>query len=191
MRLTELGFHLFDGAYAVLIMIVYGSKEPLNAVTTCSLGLIQFVTIYAAVVPLKSHTRTPNKSIWVKLNDNQSKCNTDSALFSSEGRFQHLCLFLRQLGPLHPSSYDDLFSSILARKLNVKLLLCNSPSKLLWFVVSSRSSLKAIIKQLLKWCSMVVFIRMIGTLLSSCRSLLSSNASYNLAHNLANVCITI
>ncbi|RHN49559.1 hypothetical protein MtrunA17_Chr7g0275801 [Medicago truncatula] len=131
MRLTELGFHLFDGAYAVLIMIVYGSKEPLNAVTTCSLGLIQFVTIYAAVVPLKSHTRTPNKSIWVKLNDNQSKCNTDSALFSSEGRFQHLCLFLRQLGPLHPSSYDDLFSSILARKLNVKLLLCNSPSKLL------------------------------------------------------------
>ena len=28
---------------------------------------------------------------------------------------------------------------------------------------------------------MVVFIRMIGTLLSSCRSLLSSNASYNLA----------
>jgi hypothetical protein len=36
----------------------------------------------------------------------------DSALFSSEGRFQHLCLFLRQLGPLYPSSYDDLFSSI-------------------------------------------------------------------------------
>jgi len=89
-------------------------QRTLNAVTPCSLGLIQFVTIYSAVVPLKSRTRTPNESIWVKPNDNRLKCNMDCALFSSEGRFNICVCFFNNLRHFI-QAYTMIFFHLLAR----------------------------------------------------------------------------